>query len=431
MLRTMKFLPTVAASAALLTGAALSTAATAHAQSRPIVLAVEGRASANPTVASNGAFVAVAFSAASASSMDIYVAVSADGGTTFGAPTQVNAVAGEARVSGEEPPRIALVPRRNAPPEIVVVWTAKAGPTWKLLRARSLDGGKSFGKTEAVPGSEGDGSRGWESMAVDGSGKVSVLWLDHRDLVAADAKMKHDMGPNAAPMPKADPTERAGLSQLFFASLDGNKATPITRSVCYGCKTSLVASGKNLYAVWRHVYPGGFRDMAFTASRDGGKTFSTPVRVSEDHWQIDGCPDNGPAIGVDARQRAHVVWPTSQDGKNNGALGIFYAISNDGKAFAPRVQVPSRGPASHPQIVVNADGSSVIVWDEIVDGTRRLGITKARTDAAGKVTFVPTAAPDAGPGQWYPAIASTANGAVVTWVRQQEKGSVVAVSVVR
>jgi hypothetical protein len=40
------------------------------------------------------------------------------------------------------------------------------------------------------------------------------------------------------------------------------------------------------------------------------------------------------------------------------------------------------------------------------------------------------AAPDAGAGQWYPTLAASSNGAVITWVRQFEMGSTVAVAVV-
>ena len=65
-----------------------------------------------------------------------------------------------------------------------------------------------------------------------------------------------------------------------------------------------------LYAAWRHVYPGNMRDMAFTVSRDGGATFAPPLRVSEDKWVLEGCPDDGPAIAVDGRSHVHLVWPT-------------------------------------------------------------------------------------------------------------------------
>jgi hypothetical protein len=431
---------------AAMIGALLLTSTTLSAQTAVATLSVPDRTGANPTVAASGAFVAVAFSAATISSMDIFVATSINGGSSFGAPVQVNRVAGEARVSGEEPPRVALVPRRGATPEIVVVWTAKAGTTWKLLSARSLDGGRTFSPSAPVPGSDSEGSRGWESVAVDATGRVSVLWLDHRDLIAADGAHQHNAPaargatPASMAMPKGDPTERAALSQLMFASLPAGagRATTLSvaRSVCYCCKTALAVSGDAVYAAWRHVYPSGERDIAFTMSTNRGRTFATPLRVSDDHWKLDGCPDNGPAMAIDASRRAHVVWPTTAEGQNATAkdamaLSIYYAVSRDGKSFTPRTRVPTRGPASHPQIVMLPNGASLVAWDEVIDGTRRLGLTRATVSAAGAVSFTPVAAPDAGAGQWYPALAASSNGAVITWVRQLEKGSTVAVAVVR
>ena len=426
-------------------GALLLTGTTLPAQTAITTLSVPDRTGANPTVAANGAFVAVAFSAATISSMDIFVATSINGGSTFGAPVQVNRVAGEARVSGEEPPRIALVPRRGAAPEIVIVWTAKAGTTWKLLSARSLDGGRTYSASAPVPGSDSEGSRGWESVAVDATGRVSVLWLDHRELIAADGAHQHSApaasGATPAPMvmPKGDPTARAGLSQLMFASLPGatarTTALSIARSVCYCCKTALAVSGDAVYAAWRHVYPSGERDIAFTMSTNRGRTFAAPLRVSDDHWKLDGCPDNGPAMAIDASRRAHVVWPTTAQGKNATAkdamaLSIYYAVSRDGSAFSARTRVPTRGPASHPQIVMLPSGAALVAWDEVIDGTRRLGLARATANAAGAVSFTPVAAPDAGAGQWYPSLAASSNGAVITWVRQLERGSTVAVAVV-
>jgi len=398
------------------------------------VLAVEGRTNANPTVAAAGNLIAVVWSAATTSSMDIFAAVSTDGGATFGAPVRVNRVVGEARVSGEEPPRVALVPRSGSTPQIVVVWTAKDGANWTLLQARSLDDGRTFSSSSPVPGGVGDGMRGWQSVAVDNRGRVSVLWLDHRKTVAADSAHKHAMamtGPAAANRPKADPTERAGLSELYYASLDGTSATSLAKSVCYCCKTSLVTSGDNVYAVWRHVFPGGFRDMAYTVSRDRGKTFAPLKRVSEDLWKFDGCPDNGPAVAIDRSQRAHVVWPTPADGKTMSDMALFYAVSRDGSTFGPRTRVPSQGPASHPQIVTSTDGSMVVAWDEIVDGGRRLGMTRARVAASGAVTFDAIALPENTPGAWYPSLAASPRGVVAAWVRPMGKSSSIGVATLR
>ena len=77
------------------------------------------------------------------------------------------------------------------------------------------------------------------------------------------------------------------FSQLYVASLDGSVAPKgVTGGVCYCCKTAIAAGPANsLYLAWRHVYPGNMRDIAFTVSRDGGKSFAPPVRVSEDKWQ--------------------------------------------------------------------------------------------------------------------------------------------------
>ncbi len=409
----------------------LSAMASAPIAAQPVSLAVDGRVNANPTIAALDNVVAVAWSAATVQSMDIFAAVSRDGGKTFGAPTQVNTVANDARVSGEEPPRIALVPKKGGMPEVVVVWTAKAGTTTKLQSARSSDGGKTFSAAKTVPGSDGDGQRGWQSMAVSASGKVMVLWLDHREVAAVPMVHQHD---STKPMPKADPTERAGLSQLYFGRLDASpsaSALKITRSVCYCCKTSLVSNGSNVYAVWRHVYPGSQRDIAFAMSTDDGKTFTAPLRVSEDKWQIDGCPDNGPSMAIDAKRALHVVWPTPEDGKNVGALSLFYAMSKDGKSFTPRVKIPTRGPAGHVQVSIGADGAPVIAWDEIVDATRRLSFATVRVDASGRASVVNIPSVDASAGQWYPALASSTRGAYATWIRQSERTSAIGVAFVR
>lgn len=414
---------TLAACAALL----LATFAEAGEGQSPVTtLAVPGRTNANPTLAAHGTFVAVVWSGATVSSMDIFAAISRDGGRTFAAPVQVNTVSGQARVSGEEPPQVALVPARSGDPEIVVVWTSREGANWKLLQTRSTNGGKTFASATPVPGSEGSGTRGWQSVAVDARGRVAVLWLDHRGAVAADSQHAHATASGATP-PKADPTERAGLSELYFNTLDGTSASRLTPSVCYCCKTSMVTSGDNIYAVWRHVFPGGLRDIGYTMSRDRGKRFTPIARVHNDNWRFDGCPDNGPAIAVDAQRRVHVAWPTPADGKSIANMALYYAVARDGRSFGARTRVPSRGPASHPQMVVSNSGT-LIAWDEIVDGSRRLGFARARVEANGTVSFASVPAPDAGPGQWYPALATSADGSLAAWVRQQDRSSVIGVS---
>lgn len=398
-----------------------------------VTLSVDGRASSTPSIAASGRNVAVAWSAATVSSTDIFVSVSHDNGVRFSTPSRVNTVPGDARVNGEMPPRVVLVPRKSGAPELVVVWTSRDGAKWKLLYARSGDDGRTFSAAKPVPGSDAEGARGWHSVAVDAKGRVSVIWLDHRETVAVDAAHKHDMsaGATATPAPKADPTARAALSQLYYASLDGTTASSITKSVCYCCKTTIVADGNNLYAVWRHVYPGSYRDMAFAMSSDRGKTFSAPLRISEDHWQIDGCPDNGPSLAIDVNKHIHVAWPSASDGKDKAQLGVFYAYSSDGKRFSERTRVPTSGSASHPQLVSRANGDVLVAWDEVSDAKRRVGIARITGSAKGSPVITPLAVPMGGADRWYPALATTTDGAIAVWVRQLDRGSNIEVARLR
>ena len=76
----------------------------------------------------------------------------------------------------------------NQEPAIVVVWTTKGAKGTKLLHARSDDGGRSFGRSLVVAGTDEAGNRGWQAVSVEASGRVDVVWLDHREL-ASDATM--------------------------------------------------------------------------------------------------------------------------------------------------------------------------------------------------------------------------------------------------
>ena len=103
----------------------------------------------------------------------------------------------------------------------------------------------------------------------------------------------------------------AQRSKLYLAALD-RSAPPhaVTGGVCYCCKTALAAGDDgSLHMAWRHVSPGSIRDIAFTSSRDGGRTFAAPIRVSEDKWELEGCPDDGPAMAVDHQNHVHIIWP--------------------------------------------------------------------------------------------------------------------------
>jgi hypothetical protein len=402
-------------------------------------LAVTGRRNATPTIAADGRFVTVAWGGAQPSgATDVFAAVSRDGGRTFGAPVRVNNIDGDARLNGEQPPHVALVRRAGREPAIVVVWTTKGANGTTLLQSRSDDGGRLFSPAVLVPGTDAPGNRGWEAIAVQPVGRVDAIWLDHRELAHDPAMAASHHDHKSADKP--DGVAMAQKSKLFFGSLDGAAAPrAVAGGVCYCCKTALVSAGDVVYAAWRHVYPGNLRDMAFTMSRDGGRTFAAPLRVSEDKWALEGCPDDGPAMAVDAQSRVHIVWPTlvnqataenAESAEKNSTslraqrsprlnvadpnIALFYAMSTDGKQFTPRERIPTEGMPHHPRIAAGTEGSLTVAWDELAGGVRRVAIGRGTADEGGRPPFRRELLTTAGSGV-YPAIAVASEGVVAAW----------------
>ena len=392
---------------------------------RTTTLAVAGRANSAPWVASHGRFVAVTWGAAADGKADVYVATSDDEGATFGAPVRVNTVAGDGRVSGEIPPRVALhLPAGAARPEVVVAWNAKDQGT-EVKAARSRDFGKTFSAPVSLQAAGAAGDRGWHSLALDDQGVAHVLWLDHRGLAGPTGE--HVMSASG----EHDGVAMAQKSTLTYASYGAAAGAErvVTPGVCYCCKSAIVAvPGGTLVSAWRHVYAGNMRDIAYTVSRDGGRTFAPPERVSEDGWSIDGCPDDGPALAAGADQRVHIVWPTVIPGAEpTGAL--FYSTRRADGAFAPRTRIPTLGARkpSHPQVAVDGTGRLFFAWDEMRNGVRTAAVVEGTTGADDRVRFAsPMAIASGGPTS-YPVMAPLAGGVVVAWTSGVPGTSVITV----
>jgi hypothetical protein len=402
------------------------------AASLPTTLAVAGRSNATPSIAAEGNTVVVAWSATlpNGGAADVFAAVSRDGGRTFAAPARVNDVDGDARVNGEQPPRVAL---RDA--AITVVWTTKGANGTRLIQASSADGGRTFTKAQPVPGADAAGNRGWESIAAEkgagASGRTLAVWLDHRELAQQDGQVAashhdHTKTAGAGADSKPDGVAMAQKSKLYIASLDGAVAPhAITGGVCYCCKTAItIGADGAVYTAWRHVYPGNVRDIAFSLSRDGGRTFAPPVRVSEDKWVLEGCPDDGPAMALSGDGPIHVVWPTLVNDAGQDTIALFYSVSRDGKVFAPRQRIPAEGMPHHPQITIGRDGTPTLAWDESASGTRRAAIARVSTDSAGVPRFARAVL---GERAVYPVIAATGDAVVVAWTASEPAGSIIRV----
>jgi hypothetical protein len=317
------------------------------------------------SLASDGHRIAAAWAETREGHTDVYAAVSENDGETFASAVRVNDIEGDARVSGEQPPRVALGR------DVVVVWASRANESSRIRMARSTDGGKVFLPAVTLHQEGLAGARGWQAVAIGPDAIIHALWLDGRHAGAGMAHHHDSSGAKAMPEAAASPRQ-----DIMHASWSANGSlieTEVAPNVCFCCKTSIaVGPDHSFYAAWRHIYPTSMRDIAVARSTDGGHTFEAPTRVSLDNWQLSGCPDDGPAMVVDAANVIHVVWPTLVPG-NTPSKGIFYAYSTDrGKSFSPRQRLddPQGTSAAHPAIALNGR-DVVVVWDDLSPSKER------------------------------------------------------------
>ncbi|MDQ3009156.1 MAG: glycoside hydrolase [Acidobacteriota bacterium] len=266
-------------------------------------------------------------------------------GKTFSAPVRVNDLDGDATVRNENPPKLAFAPNGN----VYVSWANERG-RWKgnIRFARSTDGGKTFSQAIALNSDAGGEPAGhaFQSIAMDAKGKIYIAWIDERNKKPGDR----------------------GAEIWLSTSSDGGKSFSrdrrILSDVCECCRTTLQvdASGR-VFLSYRTVPPAGpmNRDIIVARSEDGGKTF-TPIVVSQDGWELNGCPVVGPTLTIDAAGTLAVVWFVG-DGKRPGLY--FTASSDHGKGFSARQLLDgNQRLGKHAHTVRLSNGKTLVAWDD-------------------------------------------------------------------
>lgn len=327
----------------------------------------------------------------------------------LGSPTRVNPDAGQATAWRGDPPTIAVSPDGT----IYVGWTARdegAAHASTLYLSTSRDGGRSFGPPSKVNDDAKPGVHGMHSLAVSGDGRVYVAWLDERNVAPK---------PSPANAPSHMHTE--SNREVFFASSvdKGRTLSPnvrVTSEVCPCCKTSLaVADDGRVYVGWRQVLPGDYRHIAVASTVNGGKTFSSPVVVSDDRWQLSGCPVSGAALSVGADEALHVLWYTAGEA---GSPGLYWSESRDGgRTFSTRRALAEMGGRGTPVLLKGEEGDLIAVW-EGEDGAAPAAMS-VRLDGDGRTT---TPSVVAGGGELPAATAAASGRLFVAYIAEDGEG---------
>ncbi|HUP41155.1 MAG TPA: sialidase family protein [Vicinamibacterales bacterium] len=410
-----------AACFALIQIASAQTPSTLVKVGQPTTLGLPGAVNATPSLAVVGRAIAAVWSVSRDGAADVYLAMSSDGGATFSPPRRVNDQAGDASANNEQPPRVVMTGPASAR-AVTVVWSkrneegAQRSRRDAVRMARSTDGGRTFSPARFTHDPAASGARGWESLTVGSDGSVHVVSLDGRD---AGRKMAEHAKQSGIPHKGQPPQD---IYHATIAPDGGIAESLIATGVCFCCKTAVAVNARGVvYAAWRHIFPGSMRDIAFATSRDGGRSFDPLVRVSEDNWELNGCPEDGPTLAVDRAGVIHIAWATVVNGAEP-EKALFYATSRDGKIFSARARLPvaSGVTPGHPQLTLTADGGAAIVWDEVVSGVRRVAATRVSRAGVVQPAEILSGVESAS----NPVIAGTEGAVVAAWTSRSPTGKI-------
>jgi len=269
----------------------------------------------------------------------------------------------------------------------------------------STDNGTSWTKEKFVHSDTMKGrSRSYFDIERLPDGTVGAAWLD--------IKLNQETG---------------GRSVRFARTSSAHQFTNevlIDSSACQCCRIDVHASQKkDVYISYRGLKKGPMgkqiRDMMIASSSDGGSTFSRPLLISADNWNIDGCPHTGPSI---CSNKAGLIslWYTEGTG-----TGIFYSETlGQSTTFQPKTVISSTG--RHPQLCANGDRIAMLWEENISSGETNVTVIHHRLlNNGGDIGSGALTAPDGN--AYSPVITAIANTFLVAFLKEDKGNCVVQV----
>jgi hypothetical protein len=282
------------------------------------------------------------------------------------------------------------------------------GEAYDIRIVRSTDDGATWSKPFSPHHDNTPTEHGFVSMFQTARGGFGLIWLDGRAM---------------SPMPGMQ--HGHGDMSLRYAAFDANgKQTDdqrIDARVCECCPTAIAVTADGPLAAFRNRGDDETRDIFVSRLENiaNGKTaWTEPAAAVADHWQIDACPVNGPALTAKGRDVA-IAWFTGKDNQNRA----FAAFSKDaGRTFGNAIRLDDTKTLGRVDIERLDDGSAVASWIESVTGGAELRIR--RIDATGRRSDPVTIAPmSPSRTSGYPRMASAGGMLVFAWTDVGTDGS--------
>ncbi len=291
----------------------------------------------------------------------------------------------------------------------VAFWLERNDPElpegYDIRLVRSTDRGKSWSKPLAPHRDGTKTQHGFVSMIADGDDRVLISWLDGRRAASTEkAAAEHDAHDHeGAPM-----TLRSAVVDRTGALSD---ELEIDERTCSCCQTDMSRWGRQRLIAYRDRSEDEIRDISVALKSSDG--WGLPKRIHDDHWRIEGCPVNGPAITSNGSQTL-VFWPTLV----NEQMALRYILAESPEQLTSKpamheLRLPTM-PSGRVDAVPWRDGFSLIWVSRARD---RPAVEYAYVDPSGKLEFgKPIAEPALrGRATGFPRAASDGKSMIVVW----------------
>ncbi len=267
--------------------------------------------------------------------------------------------------------------------------------------ARSDDGGKTFGASQPI--TSGSPSQRFETAALDQDGRAFVTWIDKRD--AAKAKTDGKSYAGGALAFAWDDKPSGGLQP----------ATILQDNSCECCRIAVAFAGPGRPVVlFRNIFDGGIRDHAVITFADPN-TPGPLNRVSDDDAKIDACPHHGPSLAIGVDGVYHATWFAL----GRKLKGLYYAHSDDGgKTFSTPMKLGDPNAQVSRPYVLTAGGVVYLAYKSFDGAMTTIELMTSRD--SGKTWSAPRSIAMTHDASDHPLLIANQTTAYLSWMTLQE-----------
>jgi hypothetical protein len=262
---------------------------------------------------------------------------------------------------------------------------------------RSSDGGNTFSTPQ--PMTSGSPSQRFEAVAFDRDGRAFAAWIDKRNVAAAKAK--------------SEPYAGAALAFAWDDHPGGHlEAATIARdNTCECCRIAVAFAGPGKPVVmFRNIFDGGIRDHAIITFSDNGKP-GPLYRVSDDDAKIDACPHQGPSLSIGEDGTYHATWFAL----GRKLKGVYYAHSDDGgKTFSTPMRIGDPDKQTSRPYILTA-GDVVYLAYKSFDGSKT-DIELMTSRDSGKTWSAPHSIAETDNASDHPVLIANGKSAYLSWM---------------